>query len=311
MMTNKSWTNRCNVLPGTVIRGKWHHNRYVIIKKLGSGANGIVYLAEGAGGYTAIKMSDDSMSIISEVNVLKELAKVQGSVLGPSLLDVDDWEQPREKSIPFYAMEYINGPNLLSFIRQKGTSWAGVMIVQLLHHLEQLHRLGWIFCDIKPENLIVSVNPAKIRCIDVGGTTRRGRAVKEFTEFFDRGYWGLGSRKAEPSYDLFSTAMVMINLFYPNRFQKNSGGIHQLRAYIQKSAELSRYQEILEKALTGQYASAEQMKKEMLSIMSRTAMKNRRVKQKRSRKKGSLMETAAVIFVTSFLYGLYIYLFLL
>lgn len=311
MMTNKSWTNQCKVLPGTVIRGKWHHNKYVIIKKLGSGANGIVYLAEGKDGYTAIKMSGDSMSIISEVNVLKAFEKVQGSVLGPSLLDVDDWERGNGQSIPFYAMEYINGPNLLSFIRDKGSSWAGVMIVQLLHHLEQMHRLGWIFCDLKPENLIVAANPAKIRCIDVGGTTKRGRVVKEFTEFFDRGYWGLGSRKAEPSYDLFSTAMVMINLFYPNRFQKNAGGLNQLRPKIQQSAELSRYQDILEKALTGQYATAEQMKREMLSKMSRTGMKSRRAKQKRSQNKGSLMETAAVIFVTSFLYGLYIYLFLL
>ena len=32
------------------------------------------------------------MSITSEVNVLKSFAKVQGSTLGPSLLDVDDWE---------------------------------------------------------------------------------------------------------------------------------------------------------------------------------------------------------------------------
>lgn len=311
MMTNKSWTNRCNVLPGTIIKGKWHHNKYVIKKKLGSGANGIVYLAEGTNGYTALKMSDDSMSIISEVNVLKAFEKVQGSVLGPSLLDVDDWERGCGQSIPFYAMEYINGPNLLSFIQEKGSSWAGVMIVQLLHHLEQLHRRGWIFCDLKPENLIVAVNPAKIRCIDFGGTTKQGRAVKEFTEFFDRGYWGLGSRKAEPSYDIFSTAMVMINLFYPNRFQKNGGGINELRAKIQKSAELSRYGDILEKALTGQYATAEQMKKEMLSKLSRTVMKNRRATQKRSNKKGSLMETAAVIFGTSFLYGLYIYLFLL
>ena len=39
----------------------------------------------------ALKMSDNGMSITSEVNVLKSFAKVQGSALGPSLLDVDDW----------------------------------------------------------------------------------------------------------------------------------------------------------------------------------------------------------------------------
>ena len=34
----------------------------------------------------ALKMSDNGMSITSEVNVLKSFAKVQGSALGPSLL---------------------------------------------------------------------------------------------------------------------------------------------------------------------------------------------------------------------------------
>ena len=40
-------------------------------------------------------MSDNGTSITSEVNVLKSFAKVQGSALGPSLLDVDDWELTR------------------------------------------------------------------------------------------------------------------------------------------------------------------------------------------------------------------------
>ena len=39
-----------------------------------------------------------------------------------------------------------------------------------------------------------------------------GSSIKEFTEFYDRGYWGLGSRKAEPSYDLFAVAMIMIQM---------------------------------------------------------------------------------------------------
>ena len=66
--------------------------RYTIIKELGYGANGIVYLAKCNHDQVALKMSDNGMSITSEVNVLKSFAKVQGSALGPSLLDVDDWQ---------------------------------------------------------------------------------------------------------------------------------------------------------------------------------------------------------------------------
>jgi serine/threonine-protein kinase len=265
MMMNHSLKNQCKVSPGTVISGKWHQKRYKIVKELGFGANGIVYLAEQNGARVALKMSDNGLSITSEVNVLKSFAKVQGSSLGPSLLDVDDW-QSNQGRISFYVMEYIHGPNFLTFISQKGKSWTVVLLLQLLNDLELLHQNGWVFGDLKPENLIVTGPPTRIRCIDVGGTTIQGRAIKEFTEFYDRGYWGLGSRKAEPGYDLFAVGMVMLNTAYPNRFSKKSGGLLQLREAIRQKPELLPFEKVIVKALEGRYQSAKQMRAELLAL---------------------------------------------
>ena len=86
---------------------------------------------------------------------------------------------------------------------------------------------------------MLPATPSRIRCIDVGGTTIQGRAIKEFTEFYDRGYWGLGTRKAEPAYDLFAVAMIMINTAYPKRFNKKTGGISQLREAIRQTKEFT------------------------------------------------------------------------
>lgn len=58
-----------------------------------------------------------------------------------------------------------------------------MLISQLLSSLSAIHREGWVFGDLKPENLIVTGPPPQIRCIDVGGTTKEGRAIKEYTEF--------------------------------------------------------------------------------------------------------------------------------
>lgn len=319
-MMNHSLKNLCKVSQGTIIEGKWHRNRYTIVNELGYGANGIVYLAQSSNGLVALKMSDNSMSITSEVNVLKSFAKVQGSTLGPSLLDVDDWVR-RAGQISFYVMEYIKGPDLLSYIRQKGPDWTNVFILQLLSDLEQLHQNGWVFGDLKPENLIVTSPPPKVRCIDVGGTTLKGRAIKEFTEFFDRGYWGLGSRKAEPSYDLFAVAMIMVNTVYPKRFNKTAGGLKQLQQMISQKGELKKVEPVLSKALQGGYDSASQMRQEMLSVLNPTpraiAQSNKplrqqrviasRTNQSRKRKKGGVLETIVITAVILFLYSLYIF----
>src|SRR3954471_10261984 len=133
-MMNHSTKNQCKVKPGTIIEGKWHRKHYIILKELGFGANGIVYLAKWNNQQVALKMSDNGMSITSEVNVLRSFAKVQGSTLGPSLLDVDDWKSNRGQ-ISFYAMEYIQGTDLLTFLQSKGKSWTTVLFLQLLNDL--------------------------------------------------------------------------------------------------------------------------------------------------------------------------------
>ncbi|WHX40699.1 protein kinase family protein [Mesobacillus sp. AQ2] len=337
-MMNPSLKNLCKVIPGTIIEGKWHHNRYTIIKELGFGANGIVYLARHDNKQVALKMSDNGMSVTSEVNVLKAFAKVQGSALGPSLLDVDDWERPGKK-VSFYVMEFIKGPDFLAFLEQKGPDWTGVMILQLLADLQLLHDNGWVFGDLKPENLIVTGPPARIRCIDVGGTTMQGRSIKEFTEFFDRGYWGLGSRKAEPGYDLFAVGMIMVNTVYPKRFTKKSGGISEIMEKVKQSPELRRYEKVIYNALSGKYRSAKEMRNDLLQVhqpdapsrntrqqkpapqkqpqpsparstakrSSSTASGQTRKGYNKRRKKSSTLETATIILIISLLYFFYIY----
>jgi serine/threonine-protein kinase len=271
----------CNLTVGEEIRGKWNHSRYRVRRRLGYGATGAVYLAEFNNGLVALKIGHDQMSITSEVNVLKRFSKVQGKVLGPSLIEVDDW-QTRNATYPFYAMEYLKGETLFDFMKGKSPEWAGILLVQLLTDLHTLHQAGWAFGDLKPDNLLVTGPPYRIRWMDVGGTTLMDRSIKEYTEFFDRGYWGKGSRRAEPSYDLFSAAMVMINLAYPSRFAKRNDTDKQLQEKISSSPMLKRHAVILEKALDGKYQNAEDMRNELVVLLN--AKEQNRTIQKQSAK---------------------------
>ena len=301
----------CNIPPGTTITGKWNKQSYHVLRKLGEGANGIVYLADFGGRLVALKISDNYTSIASEMNVLKSFSKVQGSSLGPYLLHGDDWIR-NAKSMPFYVMEYIKGEELIQFTKNKGKEWIEVLVLQLLTSLHKMHREGWIFGDLKPENLLVTLPEYKIRCVDVGGTTMIGRSVKEFTEFFDRGYWGLGSRKAEPSYDLFAVAMIMVNVYYPQRFTKKIGQPNQLINLISNTKELNRYKTVLATAIMGKYTNSLQMRSDLLKVVEateRTATRTKvQVKKKVVKKKSSALgETVILLLIVCCLYGLYIY----
>ena len=246
------------------------------------------------------------------------------------MIDVDDW-QLNGSQISYYVMEYIEGPDFLSFISQKGSSWLPVLMLQLLADLEKLHQNGWVFGDLKPENLIVTGPTPRIRCIDVGGTTLKGRAIKEFTEFFDRGYWGLGSRRAEPSYDLFAVAMVMMNTAYPKQFNKTEGGIVQLRNQINQSKILSKFEPVILRALQGHYQSAGEMRQDLLQHIDQMNVKPKttsttrqtgRVRKSqtsannnlrsnqtkhRQKKKARSVETVLILVIVMLFYAFYIF----
>lgn len=322
-MRSMSMNNNYNVSAGTVIKGKWHRNSYRIERLLGKGAVGQVYLAKNHRGYVALKISENSIGVTSEVNVLKRLAEAQGSLLGPSLIDVDDYEHPQlNKCIHFYVMEYIEGEHFISFIQKRGLEWVDILILQLLNDLENLHQKGWVFGDLKPDNLIVTYPPAKIRCIDVGGTTRMGRSIKEFTEFFDRGYWECGTRKAEVSYDLFAVAMVMINAIFPKRFAKNGKGKEKIISMIESHSFLRKRKAVLLKAINSSYSSAASMRKELIELLANEkkgqekkkqakTVNRKQYKKMKRKKKGGVFETVFILLFIAFLYSLYVFTHLL
>lgn len=296
---NRKWMRKgfgINLRAGTRIIGKWRQNRYTVIRKLGSGMIGSVYLCVHKGKHVALKISRQPLSMTKEVNVLKSLDKAQDKFLGPSLFDVDDWVKNKNESYSFYVMEYIKGVSFTTFMRRQTSEWIGPMLIQLLDQLHHLHKTGWVFGDLKADNLIVEDQSKRVRFIDVGGTTKMGRSLKEYTEFYDRGYWGLGSRKAEPSYDLFALVMIFLTIYYPNHFKRRTNSILHINNKINRINDLLPYERQLKKAIKGEYQSAQKMKQEIIHLLLK---KKRQNKEKQSK---SMLEPILILIVVNVFY---------
>lgn len=268
-------------------QGKWNKKSYHVLRELGRGANGAVYLTTQGGVRRAVKVGVEGIDILMEVNVLKSVQQGRHSRVGPLLSDVDDLLIDGKAST-FYAMEYLEGEQLDRYIRQHGQEWVAVMIVQLLSRLDVLHKHGWVFGDLKPENVMVTQSDKQVRLIDFGGVTKLGNAVRQFTEEYDRAFWHAGDRKAEISYDLFSVAVMMVRLAVDRETWKSSLGETRhtvlLCDIIRKSDGLYPYRVPLLKAFHGKYTTAGEMRAEMLPILREltVAAPQKKVKKRKS-----------------------------
>lgn len=197
-----------NFTPGTVLTGKWTGETFKVRERLGEGANGAVYLVYTARGLAALKVCPGASEVALEWGTLAELEKLSGF---PKAMLIDDCEWRGVRHF-FYVMEWIPGEPFDAAI-WKGRVDTVSAATQWLARLDELHRNGKAFCDLKPQNVLVTDGgtPA-VRFVDVGGVTPFGRSVRQFTPTVDRAFWGLGSRTADASYDLVAVALSLLQL---------------------------------------------------------------------------------------------------
>ncbi|MEQ7054633.1 serine/threonine protein kinase [Paenibacillaceae sp. P-4] len=266
---------------GMVLHGVWNHRAYRIERLLGSGANGVVYLVTllsapndgrgGAIGPFALKISANAVDLQSEVNALGSLEKQRRTSSRisahqdnrPFLVDVDDADMNGER-ISFYVMRYVPGESIKAYIRKKGPRWYGIVGSKLLAKLHNVHRHGWVFGDLKAENVIVG-NGGEVELVDYGGLTSRGKSVKQFTEMYDRGYWHAGSRTADDGYDLFSFAILTIQVLGGKEFRERmkralpqTREVKEVLELVHTHPVLRHYESWLVHALKGTFANSEE-----------------------------------------------------
>jgi len=246
--------------PGTVVTGKWNGKKYKLERLLGIGANGQVYLATIGRSVCALKLGLEASELQGEANVLASLDRAQRARgKPPFLLDVDDYTQEDGRDVPFYSMRYIPGLPLAPYLKRHGSQWIGVIGHRLLERLAELHEAGWVFSDLKSDNVLVH-DYGRVELVDYGGVTAIGRSVRQFTEIYDRGYWAAGSRTADEAYDWFAFAMLWLHATDGKRLMMLSRtrlpqdrGIEDLQRLVRTNPKLRPLTEWMDRAFHGQF----------------------------------------------------------
>jgi serine/threonine protein kinase len=296
---------------GQTVKGKWNNQEYTVERMLGEGANGQVYLVRRGRALFALKMGLDALDLQSEVNVLSSLSDSSGS-FRHYLADVDDCVIKGRK-YSFYVMKYVRGSRLREYLAERGYDWFGLTAYRLLGKLSELHGRGWVFGDIKMENVLVS-GYGEVELVDFGGVTPKGRSVKQFTEVYDRAYWGAGPRSADEAYDLFAFGIFCLQATGPNRDCFSSRLLPQNRstdlliAEAERDLRLRKFVPFLRKVWSGQHSSSQEAMQEWKSLLLALPKKHAAGAAKGSRKSFWLTTgfAASLLIFLSAVYG-YLY----
>ena len=155
-------------------------DRYTLKERLGSGGMAQVYRAFDAqrGCDVAVKILNDECAastqlrerFLNECTLLKTLDH-------PHIVSVFELHESSEQ-LPFFSMELVSGATLaarkVGAAQPLSVSQLLTALLQVAGALEYLHTHNIIYCDLKPENIMVSVheNTLGITLIDFGVSQR-------------------------------------------------------------------------------------------------------------------------------------------
>lgn len=145
-------------------------DRYKILKKLGRGGMGEVYLAQDPrlNRWVALKLLPASITDDRErVRRFEQEARAASAIAHPNVAHI--YEIGEAEGRHYITMEYIKGPTLRHLLRKKSLDpdKAVEIAIQVATALSAAHGAGVIHRDIKPENIIMAVD-GYVKVLDFG-----------------------------------------------------------------------------------------------------------------------------------------------
>ena len=218
--------------PGTLL-----YSRYEIVRRIGGGGMGAVYLARDRNLGDApravkemIQSNIDESQHEKAINDFRRESMLLASLEHASIPTIYDYFYDDEAGRFYLVMKYISGGDFLARLRNAPggridektvTDWA----IQVADVLEYLHRRPTpiIYRDLKPANLMIDGASGRVMLIDFGIARWVTTQEKGVTAVGTMGYAPpeLFSGKVEPRSDIYSLGATMFHLLTGSDPQDN------------------------------------------------------------------------------------------
>lgn len=197
-------------------------SHYHILKKLGSGGMGEVYLAEDTAlrRKVALKFFIPLSPGAAEAKTrFKQEAQLAASLNHPNIVtiyEVDEWEGK-----PYISMEYVEGKTLREVMESAAGSPLPIeraldIAAQICEGLKEAHRHGITHRDLKPDNILIDKN-GRVKILDFGLAKLKGavKITKDSTRMGTPEYMSpeqITGAEVDQRTDIFSFGIILYEL---------------------------------------------------------------------------------------------------
>lgn len=159
-------------------------NKYKLLKELGRGSMGVVFLAihQNLRSHFAIKFINPELVNNNEARrrFMRE-ARVGANVKHPGIISVTDINA---NGHVYIVMEYLEGEDLEDILNREERLKIGRALniaTQILYALQEVHKHGFVHRDLKPENIFLTKDD-KVKIMDFGIAKARKAALSATQE---------------------------------------------------------------------------------------------------------------------------------
>ena len=205
--------------------------RYRIVRRLGSGGMGEVYLAEDEklGELVALKFLPRAFaSVPASLELLLAEARAARGVSHPNICRVYDVGEAEGET--FVSMEYIEGEDLAGLLRRTGaipSERARKMALELCSALAAAHESGVLHRDLKPANVLVDAS-GRLHVADFGLAGRDEERARAGVAAGSPAYMApelLAGGAPSVQSDLFALGLVLFEILAGRRAYDSPGAI--------------------------------------------------------------------------------------
>lgn len=221
-----------------------HVGHYTIIKRIGAGGMGEVYLARDTKLEREVALKFLPLELCGDGGFCERFlreAQAAARVNHPNIVTIHEVGDYGGR--PFFAMQYVAGPTLAEFIKSNPLTLNETirLAIQICAGLEAAHARGIVHRDIKPANILVD-HDGIVRLVDfglaaVGGRDRLTRAGAVMGTFGYMSPEQVRGEEVDHRTDLFSFGVTLYELLTGNTPFRRSNEAATIDAILHASPE--------------------------------------------------------------------------